>query len=140
MLNVVALVGRMTADPELRHTQSDVAVATFTIAVDRSYVRQGEERKADFIKVVTWRHTAEFVAKYFQKGSMIAVEGQLQSRKYEDKQGNNRTAVEVSATACHFVGPKNSEGKADKGHAEPAVPGNPQEEFDYLDDSDLPFN
>lgn len=139
MLNVVALVGRMTADPELRHTQSDVAVATFTIAVDRSYVRQGEERKTDFIKVVAWRHTADFVAKYFQKGSMIAVEGQLQSRKYEDKQGNNRTAVEVSATACHFVGPKNSESKADKGHAEPAVPGNPQEEFAYLDDSDLPF-
>ena len=137
MLNVVALVGRMTADPELRHTQSDVAVATFTIAVDRSYVRQGEERKADFIKVVTWRHTAEFVAKYFQKGSMIAVEGQLQSRKYEDKQGNSRTAIEVNATGCHFVGPK---GEKSNDHSEPAVPGNPQEEFDYLDDADLPFN
>ena len=85
MLNVVALMGRLVADPELRHTPNGVATCTFRIAVDRSFVRAGEERKADFIDIVVWRQTAEFVCKYFHKGNLIAVDGSIQTRTYEDK-------------------------------------------------------
>lgn len=106
MLNVVALNGRLVADPELKTTQNGTNVCSFRIAVDRSFTRQGEERKADFIDVTAWRQTAEFVSKYFQKGSMIAVEGSLQTRRYQDKNGNNRTATEVLAAEVGFCGPK----------------------------------
>ena len=106
MLNVVALMGRLVADPELRHTPNGVATCTFRIAVDRSFVRAGEERKADFIDIVVWRQTAEFVCKYFHKGSMIAVNGSIQTRNYEDKNGNKRTAFEVVAEGVHFAGGK----------------------------------
>lgn len=92
MLNVVALMGRLVADPELRHTPNGVATCTFRIAVDRSFVRAGEERKADFIDIVVWRQTAEFVCKYFHKGNLIAVDGSIQTRTYEDKTGNKRYA------------------------------------------------
>ena len=105
MLNVVSLMGRLVADPELKHTPAEVPVTTFRIAVDRSYVKSGEERKADFFTVVAWRATAEFVNKYFTKGSMIAVEGTLQSRNYE-KDGQKRTVYEVVANAVHFCGEK----------------------------------
>ena len=108
MLNVVALMGRLVADPELRHTPQGVSVTTFTIAVDRSFVRQGEQRQADFIDIVCWRSSAEFVCKYFQKGSLIAIEGNLQSRQYQDKNGNNRNAIEIVANNISFAGPKNS--------------------------------
>ena len=87
MLNVVALMGRLVADPELRHTPNGVATCTFRIAVDRSFVRAGEERKADFIDIVVWRQTAEFVCKYFHKGNLIAVDGSIQTRTYEDSRG-----------------------------------------------------
>ena len=80
MLNVIALMGRLTAGPELKHTPNGVATCTFRIAVERSFARTGEERKADFIDIVTWRKTAEFVCKYFGKGSLIAVNGSLQTR------------------------------------------------------------
>lgn len=108
MLNVVALMGRLVADPELRHTPQGVSVTTFTIAVDRSFVRQGEQRQADFIDIVCWRSSAEFVCKYFQKGSLIAVNGSIQTRTYQDKNGNNRTAVEIVANNINFAGPKSS--------------------------------
>ena len=98
MLNVVALMGRLVADPELRHTPNGVATCTFRIAVDRSFVRAGEERKADFIDIVVWRQTAEFVCKYFHKGNLLAVDGAIQTRTYEDKTGNKRDAFEVSTT------------------------------------------
>ena len=101
-LNVVALLGRLVAEPELRHTPSGVATCTFRIAVDRIYSKDGE-RKADFIDIVTWRKTAEFVCKYFCKGSLIAVNGSLQTRSYEDKNGNRRTAYEVAADNVHKV-------------------------------------
>jgi len=97
MLNVIALMGRLVADPELRHTPNGIATCTFRIAVDRNFVRAGEERKADFIDIVAWRQSAEFVCKYFHKGNMIAVNGSLQTRNYEDKNGNKRTAYEVVA-------------------------------------------
>ena len=82
MLNVIALMGRLVADPELRHTPNGIATCTFRIAVDRNFVRAGEERKADFIDIVAWRQSAEFVCKYFHKGNMIAVNGSLQTRNY----------------------------------------------------------
>lgn len=106
MLNIVALMGRLVADPELKTTQSGNSVCTFRVAVDRSYAPQGEERKADFITVTAWRKTAEFVSKYFQKGSMISVQGRLETRQYQDKNGNNRTATEVLAAEVGFCGPK----------------------------------
>lgn len=110
MLNVVALMGRLVADPELKTTQSGNSVCTFRVAVDRSYVPHGEERQADFITVTAWRKTAEFVSKYFQKGSLIAIEGSLQTRQYQDKSGNNRTATEVLASRVSFAGSKASNG------------------------------
>lgn len=106
MLNVVVLTGRLVADTELKTTQSGNSVCTFRVAVDRSYAPQGEERKADFITVTAWRKTAEFVSKYFQKGSMISVQGRLETRQYQDKNGNNRTATEVLAAEVGFCGSK----------------------------------
>lgn len=108
MLNVAALVGRITADPELRHTPNDVSVTSFTIAVPRSYTRAGEERQSDFIDIVAWRSTAEFVCKYFKKGQLIAVEGAIQTRSYEDKEGIRRKAFEIVASNVHFTESKKS--------------------------------
>ena len=111
MLNCAVLMGRLVADPDLRTTPSGVSVVSFRIAVERSFVKQGEERQADFIDIVAWRQTAEFVARYFHKGSMIAVQGSIQTRNYEDKQGNKRTAVEVVADTVSFCGSKAESGK-----------------------------
>ena len=110
MLNCAVLMGRLVADPELRTTTSGISVTSFRIAVDRSFVRQGEERQADFIDIVAWRQTADFVCRYFRKGSMIAVQGSIQTRSYEDKQGNKRTAVEVVADNVSFCGSKSESG------------------------------
>lgn len=104
MLNRAILMGRLVGDPELKTTPSGTSVTSFRIAVDRSYVKQGEERKADFIDIVCWRQTAEFVCRYFGKGAMIAVEGQLQSRTYQTKDGANRYVVEVVADNVSFTG------------------------------------
>ncbi len=104
MLNRVILMGRLVAAPELKTTASGVSVTSFRIAVDRNYVKSGEERKADFIDIVCWRQTAEFVCRYFGKGSLIAVEGQLQSRTYQAKDGSNRYVVEVVADNVSFTG------------------------------------
>ena len=104
MLNRVVLMGRLTANPELKTTQAGASVTSVTIAVDRNYVKQGEERQADFINCVAWRQTAEFICRYFNKGSMIAVEGQLQSRTYKAKDGTNRYVVEVVADNVSFTG------------------------------------
>jgi len=102
MLNVVALMGRLVADSELRHTPNDVAVTSFTIAVDRSYVKSGTERQADFIDIVAWRGTADFVCKYFRRGQLIAVQGAIQTRSYTDSQGNKRKAFEIVADNVHL--------------------------------------
>lgn len=106
MLNIVALVGRLTADPELRHTPNDLAVTRFTVAVTRSFAKAGEERQSDFIDVVAWRKSAEFVCKFFKKGQLIAVDGSIQTRSYQDKDGNKRKAFEVIANNINFVGSK----------------------------------
>lgn len=105
-MNTIIIMGRLTADPELRQTQSGLSVTSFTVAVDRSFVKQGEERQTDFINVVAWNKTAEFVSKWFTKGQMIAVQGSLQIRSYEDKEGKKRTAAEVIANNVSFCGGK----------------------------------
>ena len=112
MLNVVAIMGRLVADPELRTTTQGNSVCSFRIACDRSYVQQGQERQADFIDVIAWRQQAEFVSKYFQKGSIIAIEGSLQTRQYQDKQGNHRSAVEVVANNISFAGAKRQDAQS----------------------------
>lgn len=107
MLNNAVIMGRLVADPELRTTGSGISVSSFTVAVDRRFNRQGEDRQADFIDIIAWRQTAEFVCKYFRKGSMIAVQGYIQTRMYEDKNGNKRKAVEIVADNVSFCGSKN---------------------------------
>lgn len=132
MINNAVIMGRLTSDPELRKTPSDVSVTRFTVAVDRGYVKQGEERKADFINVVAWRNTAEFVAKYFGKGSMIAVQGAIQTGTYE-KDGVKRATFEIVADNVSFCGSKenNGGGQVEPNNFEPAA-------ADY-DDDNLPF-
>ena len=103
MLNHITIMGRLTRDPELRSTQTGTNVASFTVAVDRDFGgRDGGEKQTDFIDCVAWRQTGEFVSKYFHKGSMIVVSGKLQSRKWQDRDGNNRTNWEVVADNVYF--------------------------------------
>ena len=107
MFNLVVLTGRLTADPELKTTPNGISVCTFSIAVDRAY-KKGEEKQTDFLNVVAWRQTSEFVSKWFTKGSLIGIEGSIQTRKFTDKSGNNRTAFEIVANNVHFVESKKS--------------------------------
>lgn len=102
MFNLVVLTGRLTSDVELKTTPNGVSVCRFSIAVEKKH-KQGDERQADFINIVAWRGTAEFVSKYFNKGSMIGIEGSIQTRKYQDKDGKNCTAFEVVANNVQFV-------------------------------------
>ena len=144
MLNCVTLMGRLVADPELRTTTTGRSVCTFSIAVDRSYAKPGEQRQTDFINIVTWEGTANFVSRYFAKGSMIAVQGSIQTRPYEDKNGNKRTAFEVVAREVSFCG-----SKAESGTSAPAVSAAapapayqtavPSDFEEITDDDDLPF-
>ena len=123
MLNCAVIMGRLVADPELRTTPNGISVTSFCVAVDRSFVKAGEERKADFINVVAWRQTADFVTRYFHKGSMIAVQGSIQTRSYEDKNGNKRTAVEIVADNVSFCGSKSEQGGDNRYEAQqPAAP------------------
>ena len=117
-LNKVVLAGRITADPELKQTPSGVSVLSFTIAVNRGYVSKGSEqgeRQADFISVVAWRNTAEFISKYFRKGSAICVTGSIQTRTWQDQQGQRRYATEVVADEAAFV-----ESRADMSNSQSA--------------------
>lgn len=110
MLNRIILMGRLVADPELRQTPNGVSVASFRIAVDRNYQsKETGERQADFISCVAWRQTGEFISRYFQKGRMIALEGSLQTRNYEDKTGAKRTAYEVIVDQAYFADSKPAE-------------------------------
>ena len=108
MLNLVVLQGRLTADVELKTTPNGVSVCSFSIATDTGY---GDNKKTVFVNIVAWRKTAEFVSKYFTKGSMIALKGSIQTRQYEDRDGNKRTAFEVVADEVHFSESKKSESK-----------------------------
>ena len=166
MLNHITIMGRLTRDPELRRTGSGVAVASFTVAVDRDMAPQGQEKETDFIDCVAWRQTGEFVSKYFTKGRMIVVSGRLQIRSWQDKDGNNRRTAEVVADHCYFGDSKREDGNQGgysapaggynnpgnnsygqqnngfggygSGYSAPAAPGS---DFAMLDDDDgqLPF-
>ena len=143
MFNLVVLTGRLTADPELKTTQSGISVTSFSIAVDRRY-RAGEEKQTDFINIVAWRQSAEFVAKYFKKGSLIGIEGSIKTRKYTDKNGNSRTAFEVVANNVQFVESKRDSAVSPSGDSAPAASFSNAGANDFADlgdvsDDDLPF-
>ncbi|MBQ7187449.1 MAG: single-stranded DNA-binding protein [Ruminococcus sp.] len=115
MLNKVILMGRITRDLELKQTPQGVAVLSFSIAVDRNFVKQGEERQADFINCVAWRQQAEFISRYFGKGRMIAVEGNLRTRTFDDQSGNKRYVTEVYVDSVYFTGEKAQQGGYQQG-------------------------
>lgn len=117
MLNHISIMGRLTRDPELRYTQNDLPVASFTLAVDRDFKSGSGEKETDFINCVAWRNTAEFVGKYFTKGSAAIVAGRLQIRSYTDKDNNKRTAAEVVADNVYFA-----ESKSNTSVQAPAAP------------------
>ena len=136
MLNIVALQGRLAKDPELKTTPSGTSVCSFTLAVDRSYSKDGN-RQTDWIDCVAWRHTAEFICKYFSKGQQMAVVGPIQTRNYEDSNGNKRKAVEVNVTQVDFGGGKTDGGQKDV--SQDPLPETPEEDWKPMSDDDLPF-
>jgi single-strand DNA-binding protein len=148
-LNKVVLCGRLTADPELKQTQSGIGVVTFTLAVNRRFqsrsADQQQAQQADFISVVAWRQTAEFISKYFKKGSALCVTGSLQTRTWQDQQGNRRYATEVVVDEAMFVDSRNESGSRDSaidgGYApEPFATPGAAESFNVVDNNDdLPF-
>ena len=161
MLNHIVIMGRLVRDPELRRTGSGIAVASFTVAVDRDFSgKDSNEKETDFIDCVAWRNTGEFVSKYFTKGRMIVVSGRLQIRQWTDKDGNKRRTAEIVADSCYFGDSKkesdnsggsyggnsynapgySSPGYNTPGYAAPA-PAYPQSNFDLIeeDDAQLPF-
>ena len=153
MFNKAILIGRLTADPELKQTPNGVSVCSFTIACNRTYSSKSGERQADFINIVSWRNTAEFVSKYFSKGKLIGVEGAIQVRSYQDKDGNKRTAVEVVADNTFFVESKNAPSSGEShtpsfNQPAPSAPSSPQasyssgsvNDFEEIEgEDDLPF-
>ena len=138
MLNNSVIMGRLTADPELRQTPSSVSVTRFTVAVDRAYVKQGEERKTDFINVIAWRQLAEFICRNFNKGKMIAVIGSIQTGSYE-KDGVKHNTFEIVADNVFFCGAKNEGQGGNSSQIEAQAMGMPSfDDIDMSDDS-LPF-
>ena len=144
MLNRIVIMGRLTRDPELRRTQSGTAVTSVRLAVDRDFKSQDGSKQADFFDVVAWRNTAEFVSKYFTKGRMAIVEGRLQSRDWQDKDGNKRTSIEIVADNFYF-GDSKREGSGD--YAAPSY-SSPAESYaapagggfaEIEEDGELPF-
>jgi len=140
------MIGRLVADPELRNTPSGTAVTSFAIAVERDFVKAGEERQADFIDIVAWQQKAEFITRYFRKGSFIAIQGSLQTRSYEDKNGNKRKAYEIIADKVSFCGSKSdSAGGSRMPESASAAPApsyatGTASDFDTIpNDDDLPF-
>lgn len=146
-MNKVVLVGRLARDPELRTTQSGTPVVSFTVACDRRFVRQGEERQADFISCIAWSKTAEFVSRYFTKGMRIALDGRIQTRSYDDQNGNKRYVTEVVVEEVEFAQSKNEGSDAHQAPAysapqAPAVPQAPSADIDGfmpVEEEDLPF-
>lgn len=138
MLNNVSIMGRLARDPELRTTTSGKSVVSFTIANDRDRKDANGQNQTDWIRMTAWKKTAEFICKYFQKGSMIAIEGRLQSKTYQDKNGTNRTDMEVVVEKVHFVGAKSASNT--DSNAQPAAQPQTAPQFeDVSDDPDLPF-
>ncbi len=152
MLNKVILMGRLTDNPDYRQTPTGVSVATFRLAVDRNFQKSGEERKADFINIVTWRNTADFVNRFFTKGQLVAVEGSLQTRDYTDNQGNRRYVTEVVADQVYFAESKRNSDSNATPYAQPQSNSFSQNtaaftqpatqdfsEVDFTSEDDLPF-
>nr|DAZ85221.1 MAG TPA: Single strand binding protein [Caudoviricetes sp.] len=131
MLNHIVIMGRLTHDPELRRTASSTPVTSFSLAVERDFKNADGTKETDFIDVVAWRGTAEFAAKYFTKGRMVVVDGRLQTRKWTDKDGNKRTATEISADHLYFADSKREDAPEEK----------PAQTFEEVmeEDGDLPF-
>ena len=126
MLNHITIMGRLTRDPELRRTDSGIAVTSFTVAVDRDRAPEGQDKETDFLDCVAWRNTAEFVDKYFSKGRMIVVSGRLQIRPWTDKEGNKRKATEIVADSCYFGDSKKDDGQQPQGQPQYGAPPAPQ--------------
>ena len=143
MINSVVLMGRLTYDPELRTTPTGISVIRFQIACDRNYQAKGEDRKADFIDVTAWRQTAEFISRYFRKGSMIAIEGSIQTDNFTDKDGNKRKSVTVVANNVSFCGSKAESGNSSPVYNQPAPSYASADNSDFEEivdgDDDLPF-
>lgn len=147
MLNKAILIGRLVVDPELKTTPQGTNVCSFRIAVDRPFTAKGAEKKSDFLTIVCWRQNAEFVSRFFQKGRLIGVEGSIQTRDYQDKDGNKRYVTEIVADRCFFVDSKASasNSNSEDGHPEPSNMGGVSYQsgtggdFQIIDDDDLPF-
>lgn len=149
MFNKAILVGRLTADPELKQTPNGVSVTSFSIAVNRAFAPKGGERQTDFLDIVAWRQTAEFICRYFQKGKAILVEGSIQTRTFVDKNGQNRRVWEIVADSAHFVESKNATGSGAPFPSDSMAPspapaaayssGSVEDFADIEDDGDLPF-
>ena len=148
MINMVALMGRLTYEPELRSTPNGLVVIRFQVACDRTYQKDSQNRQADFIDCVAWRQTAEFISRYFHKGSMIAVEGTIQTSNYTDKDGNKRKQIEVLTNNVSFCGGKSengsqgTQGAQNEQYTQGGMDINPDtSDFEEIvdDDDDLPF-
>lgn len=144
MINSVIIMGRLTYDPELRTTPNGISVVRFQVACDRNFSRSGEDKKTDFINVTAWRQTAEFVSRYFRKGSMIAVEGSIQTDNFTDKDGNKRKSVQVVANNVSFCGSKAESGTTSNpvfSQPAPSYASADNSDFEEIsdDDDDLPF-
>ena len=139
-MNKVVLIGRLTRDPELRYTGNNTPVASFSLAVNRNYSNQQGEREADFINIVVWRKQAENVKNYLTQGSQVAIDGRLQTRTYDDQNGQRRYITEVIADNVEFLSTKNSnaDGAADDG-AKPKTKTETVNKFEPIDDDNLPF-
>ncbi len=139
MLNSVCLMGRLVADPELRQTPSGVSVCSFRIAVDRTYQPKGQEKQTDFINIVTWRSTAEFVSRYFRKGQLVAVQGSIQTGQYTDRDGNKRTTFDVVADNVFFAEKKAESGETKQGAGYDHSPDIQGDFEEIIGDESLPF-
>ena len=141
MLNKIIIMGRLTRDPELRRTGSGTAVTSFSLACDRDFKSQSGEKETDFIEVVAWKNTAEFVSKYFSKGRMAVVDGRLQIRDWTDKAGNKRTTAEVVADNVYFADSKRSESNENQKENFNALSGRLSDDFVPIseEDGEIPF-
>lgn len=128
MLNHITIMGRLTKDPELRTTQSGTSVTSFTVAVERDFTPKGQEKQTDFIDCTAWQQTGEFVSKYFRRGSMIVIEGSLQSRKWTSREGQNRVSWEINVNRAYFGEAKRNDGysQMDGGYSDGYASGGPQ--------------
>jgi single-strand DNA-binding protein len=139
-MNKVVLMGRLTKQPELRYTNTNnIAVCSFTLAVDRRFARQGEERQADFIPIVAWSKLGEFCSKYFEKGRMVAVVGRMQTRTWDDNEGKRHYVTEVIADEAYFADSRRSESAPSRPQAGSSDVGDTDGFYPMDDDDELPF-